>query len=96
MAQKMQLPIDTDILRMRLAKDLEAKYRFELESKMQQLERTTDSLYETKRQLELVKTAYETSKIENERFIVDLRQRFKAEIDQIVEENHGLQLRVDE
>ena len=35
MAQKMQLPIDTDILRMRLAKDLEAKYRFELESKMQ-------------------------------------------------------------
>ena len=49
MAQKMQLPIDTDILRMRLAKDLEAKYRFELESKMQQLERTTDSLYETKR-----------------------------------------------
>ena len=96
MAQKMQLPIDTDILRMRLAKDLEAKYRFELESKMQQLERTTDSLYETKRQLELVKTAYETSKIENERFIVDLRQRFKQEIDQIVEENHSLQLRVDE
>jgi hypothetical protein len=30
----MQLPIDTDILRMRLVKDLEAKYRFELESKM--------------------------------------------------------------
>ena len=45
----MQLPIDTDILRMRLAKDLEAKYRYELESKMQQLERTSDSLYETKR-----------------------------------------------
>jgi len=35
MAQKMQLPIDTDILRMRLAKDLEAKYRYELENKMQ-------------------------------------------------------------
>ena len=35
MAQKMQLPIDTDILRMRIAKDIEAKYRFELENKMQ-------------------------------------------------------------
>ena len=96
MAQKMQLPIDTDILRIRLAKDLEAKYRYELENKIQQLERTTDSLYETKRQLELVKTAYETSKLENDRFVTDLRQRFKAEIDQIVEDNHSLQLRVDE
>jgi len=49
MAQKMQLPIDTDILRIRLAKDLEAKYRYELDNKMQQLERTSDSLYETRR-----------------------------------------------
>lgn len=81
---------------MRLAKDLEAKYRFELEGKMQQLERTSDTLYETKRQLELLKTAHETSKIENDRFTIDLRHRFKAEIDQLVEENHSLHLRVDE
>ena len=90
MAQKMQLPIDTDILRMRIAKDIEAKYRFELENKMQQLERTSDSLYETKRQLELLKTSHETSKVENEKFVTDLRHRFKGEIDQLVEENHSL------
>lgn len=30
MASKIQLPIDTDILKMRIAKDIEAKYRFEL------------------------------------------------------------------
>jgi hypothetical protein len=35
MANKMQLPIDTDILKMRIAKDIEAKYRFELQSKCQ-------------------------------------------------------------
>lgn len=81
---------------MRIVKDIEAKYRFELESKLQQLEQTSDSLYETKRQLELIKTAHETSKIENEKFLIDLRHRFKAEIDQLVEENHSLQLRVEE
>mgnify|MGYP006889601482 CR=1 FL=1 len=45
----MVLPVDTDILRMRIQKDLEAKFRFELESKGQELERTADSLYESKR-----------------------------------------------
>ncbi len=33
LAQKMVLPVDSDILRMRIQKDLEAKFRFELESK---------------------------------------------------------------
>lgn len=31
MAQKLQLPIDTDILRMKIQKDLEARHRIELE-----------------------------------------------------------------
>ena len=60
MAQKMVLPVDTDILRMRIQKDLEAKFRFELESRMQELEKTTDALYESKRQGEVVRTALET------------------------------------
>ena len=34
LAQKMVLPVDKDILRMRIQKDLEAKFRFELESRM--------------------------------------------------------------
>ena len=33
LAQKMVLPVDSDILRMRIQKDLEAKFRFELESR---------------------------------------------------------------
>jgi hypothetical protein len=49
LAQRMQLPIDTDILKMRIAKDIESKFRFELENKMAELERTSDSLFETKR-----------------------------------------------
>ena len=33
LAKKMVLPVDSDILRMRIQKDLEAKFRFELESR---------------------------------------------------------------
>jgi hypothetical protein len=34
MAQKMVLPVDSDILRMRIQKDLEAKFRYELETRL--------------------------------------------------------------
>lgn len=67
MASKMQLPIDTDILRMRLQKDIEAKFRFEVQQKTQALEQTTDSFYEAKRQLELLRVAHEALKSDNEK-----------------------------
>jgi len=41
-SQKMVLPIDTDILRMRVTKDIEARFRLEIETKTLELERTTE------------------------------------------------------
>ncbi len=35
LSQKMVLPVDSDILRMRIQKDLEAKFRFEVENTRQ-------------------------------------------------------------
>ena len=49
MTQKMVLPVDSDILRMRIQKDLEAKFRFELENRAAELERTTDAFFESRR-----------------------------------------------
>ena len=49
LSQKMVLPVDSDILRMRIQKDLEAKFRFELENTRQELERSSDSLFESRR-----------------------------------------------
>ena len=69
MAAKMVLPVDADILRMRIQKDLEAKFRFELESRTQELERTSDSLFESRRQLEIVKAALEGTRYENDKFV---------------------------
>ena len=96
LAQKMVLPVDSDILRMRIQKDLEAKFRFELESRGQELERTSDALYESRRQLEIVKTALEGTRYENEKFVSDLRSRHKAEVEQLSEENHSLHLQLEE
>lgn len=55
----MVLPIDTDILRMRVTKDIEARFRMELENKQVELEKITDAFYECKRQLEIVRTSME-------------------------------------
>lgn len=55
-AQKMVLPIDTDILRMRVTKDIEARFRLDIETKAVELEKMTEAYYETKRQFEIVKT----------------------------------------
>ena len=42
MAQKLSLPIDTDILRMKIQKDLEARHRIDLEQKQNENERLSD------------------------------------------------------
>ena len=59
LSQKMVLPIDTDILRLRIQKDLENRFRLEIETRTQELERMTDAYYECKRQLDIFKTSLE-------------------------------------
>ena len=46
---------------------MEAKYRFELDSKTMELDKVSESYFETKRHLELAKTNLENSKIEFEK-----------------------------
>ena len=46
MAQKFVLPVDTDIVRMRIQKDVESRFRGELESKYQELERMSEAYYD--------------------------------------------------
>lgn len=92
----MVLPIDTDILRMRVTKDIEARFRLDLETRTLELEKMTDAFYECKRQLEIVKTSLENNKYESEKIIQELRDKHRAEIAELFEENHSLQIRVEE
>lgn len=64
MAQKLSLPVDTDILRMKIQKDLEARHRIDLEQKVNENERLADQFYETKRQLDILRTQFEAAKYE--------------------------------
>ena len=49
MQNKMALPIDSDILRMKLQKDLESRHRIELDQKQQENDRLSEQYYEMKR-----------------------------------------------
>ena len=95
-ASKMSLPIDTDILRMRVQKDLEGRFRMEIETKLLELEKMTDAYYECKRQLEIYRTSLENQKYESEKIISELKDKHKLEITELYEENHSLQLKIDD
>lgn len=86
----MQLPVDQDILRMRIQKDLENKYRFEIDSKALELEKVSENYFESKRLYELHKTQVESQKIEYEKVFSDLKRRHQEEIQELVADNHAL------
>jgi len=54
---------------MRIQKDLESKYRFELDAKTMELDKVSESYFETKRLHEVLKTNFESMKIENEKIL---------------------------
>lgn len=92
----MTLPVDQDILRMRIQKDLEQKYRFELDSKSMELDKVSESYFETKRLYEINKTNLENMKIEMEKVADDLKRRHQEELTELVQDNHALQLRIED
>lgn len=96
LTQKMQLPVDQDILRMRIQKDLENKYRFELDSKAMELDKVSESYFETKRLYEVAKTDLESCKLEHEKVVSDMRRRHGEELQEVVADNHALQLRIED
>ena len=81
---------------MRIQKDLENKYRFEIDSKTLELDKLSESYFEVKRLHELSKTSLESLKIENEKVISDIKRRHTEEIQEVVTDNHQLQLRIED
>ena len=60
MANKMTLPIDTDIMRMKIQKDIEGRHRIELDAKQHEVDRLGEQYYEAKRQLDVIKMQLDT------------------------------------
>lgn len=87
MQAKMALPIDSDIMRMKLQKDLEGRHRIELDQKQQEIDRLSEQYYEQKRQVEIVKTQIDTMRHESEKEIADLKDKHKQEVHEMMLEN---------
>lgn len=93
---KMQLPVDQDILRMRIQKDLESKYRAELDAKTSEIEQLSTNYFETKRQFELSKSQVEGQKVEFDRALQHQKQRHTEEINEMASDIQTLQLRIED
>lgn len=83
----MVLPIDTDILRMKIQKDIEARHRLEMDQKQAEVERLSENYYESKRQLDILRTQHENLKYENEKELGDIKERNKQELNDLILEN---------
>jgi len=77
MHQKMSLPVDTDILRMKIAKDMESRHRIELETKQQEIDRLSEQFYEARRQNEVLKAQLESLKSESEKELKDAKDKHR-------------------
>lgn len=69
------MPIDTDILRMKIQKDIDTRHRVELDGKQAEVDRLSENFYEAKRQAEILKTQLESQRHEFEREITDLKEK---------------------
>jgi hypothetical protein len=86
----MHLPVDQDILKMKIQKDLENKYRFELDSKTVEIDKLSESYFEVKRLHELSKNTIDSLKIEADKTLSDVKKRYGEEISELVADNHAL------
>ena len=75
---------------MRIQKELENKYRFEIDSKTIELDKLSEKYFETKRLYELTRTSEESLKIEYNKIIDDMKRRHKEEINDFVVDNNKL------
>ena len=87
MANKMALPIDADILRMKIQKDIEGRHRVEMEQKQYEADRIGEQYYEAKRQLDVVKTQLDTQRHEFEKEVAELKEKSRKEASELMIEN---------
>ena len=71
LANKIQMPIDTDILRMKIQKDIDTRHRVELDAKQAEIDRLSEHFYESKRQAEILKAQLDAQRHEFDREISD-------------------------
>jgi DNA repair exonuclease SbcCD ATPase subunit len=86
----MSLPVDTDIMRMKIAKDMEARHRIEVEGRQQEVDRVSEQYYEARRHNEVLKAQIESLKSETEKEIKDVKDKHRQELQELTLETQAL------
>ena len=73
---------------MRIQKDLENKYRFELDAKTVELDKVSETYFEAKRVSEILKAQVEGLKLEHEKSLQEHKKRYQDEIQELIADNH--------
>ena len=96
MQQRMTLPVDSDVMRMKIAKDMEMRHRMDMDAKQEEQERVQEQYYEAKRQLEVVKAQVESLKYEHEKELSDNKSKHSHEVSSLLLENQVLLSKADD
>ena len=96
MQAKMVLPLDSEMMKVRMHKEIEGPYKLALANQKADYERLEADTFELRKEHELLRTAHENLKYESERELNDVRARNKDEVNSLLLQNQSLLAKVEE
>ncbi len=93
---KALLPTDTDMLRAKIAREIEAPYKQKVDGMTQEMDKLESEMSDLRRQNVLLKSELDANNAEHERQLQDLKQRNKAQVSDLMAELQLLHERVDD
>ena len=75
---------------------MESRHRVELDQKQYEVDRLGEQYYESKRQLDVVKTQLDTQRHEFEKEVAELKEKSRKEASELMIENQSLQAKADD
>jgi len=88
-------PMDMEIFKMKMKKEIETSHRIEIEERNAMLERSKNERDDYKRSLEILNTKYENLKLDTQSQIESNKLKYKEELQGLILENQKLQTQVE-
>lgn len=93
---KALLPTDTDMLRAKIAREIEAPYRQKMENLTQEIDRVESELSEVRRSNILLKSEMEANNANHSKYVADLKQKYQSQISDLMSEVQVLNEHLDD
>jgi len=93
---KALLPTDTDMLRAKIAREIEAPYRQRVDNLTQEIDRIETELSEARRANILLKSEMEANNMNHNKYVADLKQKYQGQISDLMSEVQVLNEHLDD